>query len=223
MYRLQFNNWDQIQTRKDYKHPWWFAFQNNFPYDHRFYTWSWEQKGCYVYLLCEASRQAKGGTCEINSEVWCKMSNVNEKILAQVIDLLESVQVLYKICTESVHTEQNKTEQNNTLLSDDKVEEADQEEGFTPQDLVDLWNELAHPKLPRVIKLTETRKKAIKKALKDYPEAEFWRDVITTVNGSDFLTGSGPVSGNRSKPWRADLDFVVRKDNPLKIIEGKYQ
>lgn len=96
------------------------------------------------------------------------------------------------------------------------------EGGLKTTDLVNLWNSLANPSLARVIKLTDGRKRAIARALREYPEAEFWQDVIQAVNKSQFLTGQGAVSGNRSKPWRCDLDFIVRGDNAIKILEGKY-
>lgn len=104
----------------------------------------------------------------------------------------------------------------------DGCDETADEGKFKPSDLVDLWNETRSPSLPAVIKLTEVRKRVVARALKEYPEAEFWRDVIGIVNRTPFLLGESKASGDRSKAWRCDFDFIVRKDNALKIIEGKY-
>jgi len=106
-------------------------------------------------------------------------------------------------------------ESHETLESSDKVK-------FKPSDLVELWNQLRSPSLPAVMKLTDSRKRAAARALQEYPEEEFWRDVIKIVNGTPFLLGESRLSGDRSKAWRCDFDFIVRKDNALKIIEGKY-
>lgn len=106
----------------------------------------------------------------------------------------------------------------NTLVKSDEASEGK----FTPNDLVSLWNDKADPLLARVIRLTDKRKRQAQTALRDYPEADFWNDVINLVNASNFLKGLGPVSGDRSKAWRCDFDFIIRSDNALKIIEGKY-
>jgi len=109
----------------------------------------------------------------------------------------------------------------NIHVESDVVAEAS-EGKFTPNDLVSLWNDKADPSLARVIRLTDKRKRQAQTALRDYPEADFWNDVINLVNASNFLRGLGPVSGDRSKAWRCDFDFIIRSDNALKIIEGKY-
>lgn len=112
---IKFLNWEKHQPRKDYKHPWWFALNNDFPIDQKLCNFYNEQKLCLIFLLCEASKQAKNGELTINVDYWCKIVSINRKILMQTIEMIESVQIAYRICTGSVHTEQNRTEQNNNI------------------------------------------------------------------------------------------------------------
>jgi len=122
--KLKFKNWDRHQPRKDYKRPHWFALTNDFSIDQKFHDFSNDEKLCFVYLLCEASRQNKRGEITIIVDHWCRVQNVTRKILMQTLDKIESVQIAYRSCTESEryrtehnNTEQNRTEQNITLLA----------------------------------------------------------------------------------------------------------
>ena len=114
------------------------------------------------------------------------------------------------------------SKENTNTLSRDSDESLETGADFNAQDLVDLWNETKHPNLPSVLKLTDARRRKTNKAIKDYPHLEFWRELIQMVNQTPFLLGEGKVTGDRSKAWRCDFDFIVNKDNAVKIIEGKY-
>ena len=166
------------------------------------------------------SRAKKGG--EATKKVWENKKTGLEKASSLPPSLAPSTpQSTLEEC--SIHAQFNSIQYKEDIYSSkgDEVSEA-VEGGLKTTDLVKLWNSLANPSLARVIKLTDGRKRAIARALREYPEAEFWQDVIQAVNKSQFLTGQGAVSGNRSKPWRCDLDFIVRGDNAIKILEGKY-
>jgi hypothetical protein len=122
--KIKFKSWDKHQPRKDYKRPHWFALANDFSIDQKFHDFSNEEKLCFVYLLCEASRQNKRGEMTIIVDHWCRVNNLTRKILLQTIDKIESVQIAYRVRTESeryitIHnnTEQNITEQNKILLA----------------------------------------------------------------------------------------------------------
>lgn len=79
--------------------------------------------------------------------------------------------------------------------------------------------------LPKVRTITETRKEAITSALsnlqsietyKDLSAAEVFKALFETVERSDFLTGR---NGNG---FQASFDWVLKKSNLVKIIEGNY-
>ena len=93
-------------------------------------------------------------------------------------------------------------------------------DGYTPpkpertdyQGVLDAYHECC-PSFPVVIKLTETRKRAIKARLKDYGLDEIKR-AFSLAGQSDFLKGS---SG-----WQASFDWLMKPANMTKVLEGNY-
>ncbi len=69
--------------------------------------------------------------------------------------------------------------------------------------------------LPQVQKLTEKRKKAIDKFLKEFTEEQFI-EICKIANSTDFLIG------NNDNGWKADFDFLMRVDKATNVLEGKY-
>ena len=80
------------------------------------------------------------------------------------------------------------------------------------QGVLDAYHECC-PSFPAVIKLTETRKRAIKARLKDYGLDEIKR-AFSLAGQSDFLKGS---SG-----WQASFDWLMKPANMTKVLEGNY-
>lgn len=114
---------------------------------------------------------------------------------------------------DGTHPKKEKTEktEKNTLLTPTVLTK-------TPyQKVIDAYHEEC-PSLPKVMKLTETRKKHIRARL-DQHSVEEMREVFRKVQQSDFLMGR---TDNRNA-WRADFDFVTRsEDSVARILEGKY-
>jgi len=69
--------------------------------------------------------------------------------------------------------------------------------------------------LPKIAKLTDKRIKAIGSLLKKYSIEEITQ-VFDIANESDFLMGKN------DRGWKADLDFILREDKFINILEGKY-
>ncbi len=78
----------------------------------------------------------------------------------------------------------------------------------------DIYNEYC-PNLPQVQKLTDKRKKAIDKFLKEFTEEQFI-EICQITNSTDFLIG------NNDNGWKADFDFLMRTDKATNVLEGKY-
>lgn len=68
--------------------------------------------------------------------------------------------------------------------------------------------------LPKVSKITETRKRRIDKASKLLGAMTF-EALFRKVEASDFLTG-------KQKEWIASFDWIMKPENLTKIIEGNY-
>ena len=88
------------------------------------------------------------------------------------------------------------------------------------QKIVDLYHELL-PELTRCEKLTETRKRYIKSIwLDDMGDLEYWRNFFVFVSKSDFLMGKTNQQGRR--PFKANLEWITKPANYLKIYEDQY-
>ena len=88
----------------------------------------------------------------------------------------------------------------------------DKEKSIYSQQVADKWNEIVKS-LPKVIKVTETRRKAIKSRSDSLDEFE---QVFRKVQSSDFLSG-------RDGNWNGcGFDWVLKQSNWMKILEGNY-
>ena len=71
--------------------------------------------------------------------------------------------------------------------------------------------------LPKCLKITEKRKVAINKCLKEKINEEVFKQICIKANQSDFLIGEN------DRNWKADFDFITRSDKAIQILEGKYE
>lgn len=71
--------------------------------------------------------------------------------------------------------------------------------------------------LPKCLKITEKRKVAINKCLKEKINEEVFKQICIKANQSNFLIGEN------DRNWKADFDFVTRTDKAMQILEGKYE
>lgn len=83
------------------------------------------------------------------------------------------------------------------------------------QQIADLYNETC-VSFPRLTKLSDSRKKAIRARLKQYSVDDF-RRMFELAESSDFL------KGKNSKNWSATFDWMVKDANMAKILDGNYQ
>lgn len=85
------------------------------------------------------------------------------------------------------------------------------------QEIVALYHEIL-PSLTRVKEWTDQRQELLRTRWKEKPErqtVEWWKLFFGYVSESDFLMG-------RVENFRADLEWLVRPKNFVKVIEGKY-
>lgn len=90
-------------------------------------------------------------------------------------------------------------------------------DALTPQAVVDGWNELAEAcDLPRVAKLTDSRRTRLKARIRQYPEMEAWQRAFASIHRSAWLRGSN------ERGWKADFDFLLQDKSFTKLVEGSY-
>ena len=87
--------------------------------------------------------------------------------------------------------------------------------------IVDLYHELL-PELPKCMVLSESRKGQIRQRhVNDIKTLENWESFFLAIKRSDFLMGRKPGSGDKP-PFIADLEWITKMSNFIKIAEGKY-
>lgn len=83
------------------------------------------------------------------------------------------------------------------------------------QGIIDLYNEIC-VSLPRVTKLSDSRKRAIKTRLKSYT-VEDLKKAFEMAEASDFISG-------RNGKWNnASFDWLMNETNLVKVLDGNYQ
>ena len=97
------------------------------------------------------------------------------------------------------------------------------------QKVIDLFHEVL-PELPRVLIWNKTREGLLKarwreRAAQDKWKTaeeglEFFRSYFEYVRKSKFLMGK--VSGSGKRPFECELEWLVRPNNWVKVLEGKY-
>lgn len=82
------------------------------------------------------------------------------------------------------------------------------------QQIADLYNNTC-VSFPRVLTLSDKRKKAVKARLRVYKIDDF-KTLFKKAEASSFLKGSN------SRNWSADFDWLIKDNNMAKVLEGKY-
>lgn len=91
------------------------------------------------------------------------------------------------------------------------------------EEIIAAYHE-ALPTCPQVREWNETRQGLLRARWRDDPKRQsldWWRKFFVYVGKSDFLAGRAePRKG--SPPFVADLEWLIRPTNFVKVIEGKY-
>lgn len=87
------------------------------------------------------------------------------------------------------------------------------------------WNEIVAlyhehcPSLPRVLKVTDARKKQIAARWKDNEGLDVFADFFKRIEKSDFLTNRSSTNRNG---WICTFDWALNDQNMTKVLEGRY-
>ena len=80
----------------------------------------------------------------------------------------------------------------------------------------DAWNEMAEKAGVPKARQTTKRNKALKARLKEPAFRDSWETAITMIPDSDFLRGIN------DRGWAATMDWFLRPDSAVNVVEGKY-
>ena len=126
---------------------------------------------------------------------------------------LPKISVSENFGTENLDTNNNNYK-NNNYYNNNNITHRNETEKFDCQKVADAFNETC-VSLPRVTKLTDKRKKAIKSILKKHSFEEL-KNIFKKVEYSSFLNGSS------GKWYGATFDWLLKESNLIKVIEGNY-
>lgn len=107
----------------------------------------------------------------------------------------------------------NNNSYNNNSINNNNINNNRGKE-VTCQQIADLYNDTC-VSFPKVTKLSEARKKAIKARLKKYSLEDFQK-AFRIAESSSFLKG-----GN-GRNWSATFDWMINDSNMAKILDGNY-
>jgi len=96
----------------------------------------------------------------------------------------------------------------------------------TPEALVELYNQASPDECPSVQVLSDKRRDKARKYLEQFPEQEFWREVMAQCRASPFLRGLRKREGHER--FVADFDWLLTtgrdgSENVVKVHDGKYR
>jgi hypothetical protein len=130
----------------------------------------------------------------------------------------------YKKKTPS--TPPNKSKVNKSKVNKSKVNIKELGEGIkyesNPENVISIWNNISQENnytLPKAKVLNTERINSINTCIRDFPEMrkmQDWKNYFIEIHKSDFLTG-------RNGGWKASFDWVIKKKNLTKIVEGNYE
>lgn len=122
-------------------------------------------------------------------------------------------------CRQNCHLGGDKNVQdniinNNIIINNNSHSGENEKPKNDYEKVMDLYARLC-TKLPKVIKLTDKRKKSIKKLLGLYSWEELEK-AFKVINNSNFC------AGNNDRGWKADFDFCINTEKITSALEGKY-
>jgi len=130
----------------------------------------------------------------------------------------------YQLGEQQTNSKRTTDEQQMNTNKNDKNEKKDNKPYIPYQKILDMYHEHAS-NLSKVEIYTDKRKRAVKQFWNQddkHRELDFYERYFKYVNQQDFLCGKIEPTGNRTKPFKADLLFLMNIDNLAKIVEGKY-
>ncbi len=96
----------------------------------------------------------------------------------------------------------------------DMDKDMDRDSNIKYQQIADLYNETC-VSFPRLTKLSDSRKKAIRARLNQYTIEDFKR-LFAMAEESSFL------KGQNGRDWSANFDWLIKDSNMAKVLDGNY-
>lgn len=118
---------------------------------------------------------------------------------------------VYTPCIQNGDTGKVRLELGKVSLGEDIEEEKTSNKKYDYSFYQETYNRICS-KLPKCQMLNEKRKQAIRKFEKEYTKEQF-ETICQNVNVSDWHTG------NNNRKWKANIDFILRVDKAVTLLE----
>lgn len=92
--KIKIMGWEKINARKDVSNPSWFKFKHKFFEDSEFYDFSFEEKICWIYILCEASKKNDNGNLVFSSPHALHVAKLSPTAVNSTIKKLKQLQII---------------------------------------------------------------------------------------------------------------------------------
>lgn len=231
--KISLLNSEQYFKRKDLKSIPWFALPNNILEHPDFFDVSGNEFKAFIWIIGVAAK-CKKFEFDLDFKHAAYMARVDENDFhlcveklngkrLQVTEITEDGTSSSRVRNGSVPniTEHNKTEQKN--IKKEIAADAAQDQG--PSDFCEkesgaeklhrIWNKNCGP-LPKALLLSDKRRRAAQARWNEFPDEDFWENVVTLLSKSEFCCGKN------ERKWKADFDFFIKPDTHLRVNEGKY-
>lgn len=223
---MKVNNWDRWQTyRSDRSTPPWIKVYRNLMSNQEWAFLSDSEKGQLVSIwILAADKKGEIPDCAKTIQKMCmldKEPNINKFI---ELGFMTSTCQPDGCQHDAKVTHQTRLDKTRLEETSDKTinKSSPKPVNDVPyQKILNLYHELL-PTLPKVEKLTATRKAQIRQRwLQDLKELDHWENFFDYVKQSKFLMGMTPPN-NGHKPFKANLEWLTKESNFVKISEDNY-
>lgn len=201
----------------------------------------------FIFLMCLASEREKEGLIDLSIEKISWRLRLSLEEAGQIIDKLKSLKILSQngdgfqflnwekrqYRSDNVNERvkkfrQKKKGENETLH--ETLHETDQRQRqrqsnnnltvICPQkEIVDLYHETL-PELPKVKIWNEKRQGYLRTRWKEDPERQsmdWWKRFF------EYVRKCAHLMGHNNRQWTANLEWLIKAENFVKVIEGNYE
>jgi len=193
-------------------------------------SWEWDEGLSVLYipkfLACNAptnDKHWKGMESDLDD---IPKTPLLEHLRANMIAYAIPYAIPYAIGTrypmayqEQEQEQEQDQEQEKRTLSTPLPETSNSKPNSIPfEELTQRFNELC-PSLPKVLKLTDQRKNAMRARWEDMPDLSGWADFFRRVEASNWLSGRTPRKPPHEN-WKVTLDYLLKPDVFTRVLEG---
>lgn len=137
------------------------------------------------------------------------------RVVYKVLHEVKIIDLPYTNLPTAVEPTTRKPTHNNNSININNNINSNSNNKVIYQQIADMYNNTC-VSFPRLNKLSESRKKAIKARLKTYTLEDFQK-LFEMAEASGFL------KGQNDRNWSATFDWLIKDSNMAKVLDGNYQ